>query len=224
MGIIAVSKITMTPVFYKNAPDLQGPSPSWLVRTEVLLIFICAPVLAKTVSRKTPYGPAATRPLKISRTAPGRRPSNHTTATNPVSAVANITSKTTGNTSVSIAGSAFIPGAEVNVLSNSTVVGATQSIGDVLGGGNTASVSGFKGQDLKTVGNILQSMNSEPTSAVSNVLNQTTGNFDFQLSGDGIRGQGGLANLNLNNGATVMGGQTTTGVVSGSTSTAHISK
>ncbi len=137
----------------------------------------------------------------------------------PVGALSNVTSKTTGNTAISLDGSAFTPGATIAVGSNNTIQGAQQVTSNVLGGSNTAMVSGYAGS--VAAANSAASKNAGNSSGVSNILNQTTGDFAFNMNGGG---GGGVGSLILQNGSTVIGGLTTTGIVGGTNNQSSISR
>ena len=144
---------------------------------------------------------------------------------NPIGALSNIASKTTGNTAISLDGSAFASGATIAVGSNNAVQGAQQSISNVLGGSNTAMVSGYSGNAASVANSAASGLKGGNSSGVSNILNQTTGDFTFNMNGvaDG-GGSGGVGSLTLQNGSTVMGGLTTTGIVGGTTNQSSVSK
>ena len=139
-------------------------------------------------------------------------------ALNPVGALSNLSSKTTGNTAISLDGSAFTPGATIAVGSNNAVQGAQQVTSNVLGGSNTAMVSGYSG-NVAAANSAASSLSGGASSGVSNILNQTTGDFTFNMNGGG---GGSVGSLTLQNGSTVIGGMTTTGMVGGTTNNSSI--
>ncbi len=140
---------------------------------------------------------------------------------NPVGALSNLASKTTGNTAISLDGSAFASGATIAVGSNNAVQGAQQVTSNVLGGSNTTMVSGYSSNAASGANRAASGLNGGASSGVSNILNQTTGDFTFNMNGGG---GGGVGSLTLENGSTVMGGLTTTGIVGGTTHQSSISR
>ena len=136
-------------------------------------------------------------------------------ALNPVGALSNVNSKTTGNTAISLDGSAFASGATIAVGSNNAVQGAQQSISNVLGGSNASMVSGYSGNAASVANSAASSLNGGASSGVSNILNQTAGDFTFNMNGSDLGG--GVGSLVLQNGSTVIGGATVTGIVGGTT-------
>lgn len=178
---------------------------------------------AKTLSRPLIRIAAATSPPVSS--SPGSTINSRATVSGTtlsdlnlgaVGALSNVSSKTTGNTGISLDGAAFVPGATIAVGSNNDVQGAQQVIGNVLGGSNTATVSGYSGATLGAV----PSFNGGTSSGVSNVSNQTTGDFAFHMNGGA---GGGVGSLTLQNGSAVVGGLTTTGIVGGTTHYSQLS-
>lgn len=137
---------------------------------------------------------------------------------NSVGALSNLSSKTTGNTAISLDGSAFTPGATIAVGSNNAVQGAQQVTSNVLGGSNAAMVSGYSG-NVAAAKSAVSGLSGGASSGVSNILNETTGDFTFNMNGGG---SGNVGSLILENGSTVIGGMTTTGVVGGTTNNSSI--
>ncbi len=137
-----------------------------------------------------------------------------------VGALSNLSSRTTGNTAISLDGSAFTPGATIAVGSNNAVQGAQQVTSSVLGGSNTAMVSGYSSSAASVANSAASSLRGGTSSGVSNILNETTADFVFNMNGSDLGG--GVGSLTLQNGSTVIGGLTTTGIVGGSTNGSSI--
>ena len=140
---------------------------------------------------------------------------------NPIGALSTVKSRTTGNTAISLDGAAFVPGASILVASENNVQGAQQAISSVLGSSNSGMISGYPSNNSLISANSLSlKTNSVSASGVSDILNHTQGNFNFNLNGEG--GQGGVGLLDLRNGTTVIGGATTTGIVGGFTNNVSV--
>lgn len=135
---------------------------------------------------------------------------------NPVGAVANVKTKTTGNTTITLDGAAFTPGATIAVGSQNALMGGNQAIGSMFGNNNSAAVSGFSSNAPAVTKAAVSGINSKPASAVLNSSNVTQGDFTFNMNSGG--GMGGVGSLDLQNGATVTGGITQVGTMAGTQS------
>jgi hypothetical protein len=178
--------------------------------------------LRSGLKTSTKTAPIATSFLSTS--SPGATVSGATLSSvnlNPVGALNNTTSTTTGNTKIRLDGSAFATGATVAVSSDNFVQGASQSISSVLGGSNSVTAAGYSGNGFSGASKTVSALNNGPVSGISNSLNQTNADFDFHMNGSDLGG--GVGSLQLLNGSKVLGGVTTSGGVGGTDNIVSVS-